>query len=113
MDRCFIAGIAYWLGLRALGCAAIRAGASSTLADHRVDSSAAIPPASWEFRPSCASLRKKRASWLRFARQLRKTRDLHWRPVRDKTFALNNSGRAIEEIWGAKVFSTYGVNGTG
>jgi phenylacetate-CoA ligase len=31
MDRCFIAGLAYWLGLRELGCAAVRAGASSPM----------------------------------------------------------------------------------
>src|SRR6202012_105903 len=30
-------------------------------------------------------------------------------PVRDRTWALNASGRAIEAAWGAKVFSTYGV----
>jgi phenylacetate-CoA ligase len=29
MDRCFIAGIAYWLGLRDIGCGMVRAGASS------------------------------------------------------------------------------------
>jgi phenylacetate-CoA ligase len=30
-------------------------------------------------------------------------------PVRDRTLGLNASGRAIEEAWGAKVYSTYGV----
>jgi len=30
-------------------------------------------------------------------------------PIRDRTLALNASGRAIEEAWGAKVYSTYGV----
>ena len=30
-------------------------------------------------------------------------------PVRDRTFGLNTSGRAIEEAWGAQLYSTYGV----
>src|SRR6266850_6244655 len=29
MDRCFMAGLAYWLGLRKVGCGIVRAGASS------------------------------------------------------------------------------------
>ena len=31
MDRCFIAGLAYWLGLRELGCAVVRVGAASPM----------------------------------------------------------------------------------
>ena len=31
MDRCFMAGLAYWLGLRELGCGILRTGASSPL----------------------------------------------------------------------------------
>jgi len=30
-------------------------------------------------------------------------------PVRDRSLALNASGRAIESSWGARVYSTYGV----
>jgi len=30
-------------------------------------------------------------------------------PIRDRAFALNYSGRAIADSWGAQVFSTYGV----
>ena len=30
-------------------------------------------------------------------------------PIRDRSFALNASGRAIEAAWGARIFSTYGV----
>ena len=29
MDRCFMAGLAYWLGLRELGCGVVRTGAAS------------------------------------------------------------------------------------
>ncbi len=31
MDRCFMAGLAYWLGLREIGCGVVRTGASSPL----------------------------------------------------------------------------------
>lgn len=31
MDRCFMAGLAYWLGLREIGCGVVRSGASSPL----------------------------------------------------------------------------------
>jgi phenylacetate-CoA ligase len=30
-------------------------------------------------------------------------------PVRERTFALNPAGQAIEEAWGTQVYSTYGV----
>jgi phenylacetate-CoA ligase len=31
MDRCFMAGLAYWLGLREIGCGVVRSGAASPL----------------------------------------------------------------------------------
>jgi phenylacetate-CoA ligase len=31
MDRCFMAGLAYWLGLREIGCGVVRTGAASPL----------------------------------------------------------------------------------
>jgi phenylacetate-CoA ligase len=31
MDRCFMAGLAYWLGLREIGCGMVRTGAASPL----------------------------------------------------------------------------------
>ncbi len=34
LDRCFIAGLAYWQGLRELGCAVVRVGASSSPPRH-------------------------------------------------------------------------------
>jgi phenylacetate-CoA ligase len=109
LDRCFIAGLAYAEGLRELGCAVVRVGPVSPLLVlemiGRVQSTAivAVP------------------SFLRVVAD--KARDVGFdlknspvnkavcigEPVRDRAFALNSAGRAIEAAWGAKVYSTYGV----
>ncbi len=109
MDRCFMAGLAYWLGLRELGCGILRTGASSPLLVLEMIERAkptvivAVPSflrvAAEKARETGFNLKKcsvKRAICI-------------GEPVRDQAFVLNASGQAIETDWGAKVYSTYGV----
>ena len=109
MDRCFIAGVAYWMGLRELGCATARVGPSSPA--YVLEVLQRLQPTVIVAVPSFLRLiaDKAREAGL----------DLHGgsvqkaicigEPIRDRSLALNIAGRAIELAWGAKVYSTYGV----
>lgn len=109
LDRCFIAGLAYTTGLRDLGCASIRVGPSSATlileTIQRVQPTAIIAVPSF-LRHVAA---KAHAAGFDLKNSPVKKIVSIGEPIRDRAFALNASGRAIEEAWGAKLFSTYGV----
>jgi len=109
MDRCFMAGLAYWLGLRELGCGVVRTGATSpTLVLEMIQR---IQPSAIVAVPSFLRLVAQKASETGFDLKNSSVKQAICigEPIRDRAFALNASGRAIEESWGAKVHSTYGV----
>jgi phenylacetate-CoA ligase len=109
LDRCFIAGMAYWLGLRELGCAAVRVGASSPLLV--LEMIERIRPTTIVGVPSFLRVIAEKARETGF--------DLRGcsvekavcigEPVRDRGLSLSASGRAIETAWAARLYSTYGV----
>jgi len=109
MDRCFMAGLAYFEGLRRLGTAVLRMGPASP-AMH-LDLLDRLRPTVVVSVPSFL----KRIA--RYAEE--QGRDLAkssiekavciGEPLRDKELALNPLGRLLEESWGVKVYSTYGV----
>jgi phenylacetate-CoA ligase len=109
MDRCFMAGLAYWLGLRELGCAVIRTGASSPMLV--LEMIARLQPTAIVAVPSFLRLIADKAHEAKFNLKLCSVKKAVCigEPIRDPAFALNASGRAIEAAWGAKVYSTYGV----
>jgi len=109
LDRGFIAGLAYWQGLRALGCTVVRAGASSSLLV--LEMIGRIRPTAIVAVPSFLRLIAAKAQETGFSLKKSPVKKLVCigEPVRDGDFALNAAGRAIEAAWGAKVFSTYGV----
>lgn len=109
MDRCFMAGLAYWLGLREIGCSVVRSGASSPLLVLEMIQRA--QPTAIVGVPSFLRLVADKA---REAGVDLKTSPVNklvciGEPIRDVTFNLNASGTALEAAWGAKVYSTYGV----
>jgi phenylacetate-CoA ligase len=109
MERGFIAGLAYWLGLRKLGCAIIRAGAASAaLALEMIQKN---QPTAVVGVPSFLRIIAEKAeeSGIDLRTTSVKKAICIGEPIRDKTFALNTAGQFIENAWGAKVFSTYGV----
>jgi phenylacetate-CoA ligase len=109
MDRCFIAGLAYWQGLRELGCNVVRVGASSALLV--LEMIERVKPTAIVAVPSFLRVIANKASETKFDLKncsVKKAVCIG-EPIRDNNFKLNNSGRAIEAAWGAKVFSTYGV----
>ncbi len=109
IDRCFIAGIAYWLGLRELGCAVARVGpASPLLVLEMIDR---LKPTAIVAVPSFLRViaEKARETGFDLQNSFVKKAVCIGEPIRDRNLLLNTSGRAIEAAWGAKVYSTYGV----
>ncbi|HEV2694475.1 MAG TPA: AMP-binding protein [Verrucomicrobiae bacterium] len=109
MDRCFIAGLAYWQGLQSLGCTVIRVGASSAMLV--LEMIERLQPTAIVGVPSFLRVIAEKAADVQFDLKNSSVKKAVCigEPVRDAKFQLNKSGRAIEAAWGAKVYSTYGV----
>ena len=107
IDRCFMAGLAYFLGLVRTGAAAIRAGSGSlpVLEDlvrtYRPTAMVGVP-----------------TLMLALGRRLKNAGDepssfglsrlvCIGEPVREQDFSLSPLGQRLEELWGGRVFSTY------
>ncbi len=109
MDRCFIAGMAYFLGLRKLGCAVARVG-PATPAMH-LDMLRRVKPTAVVGVPSFLVHLADKAAEAKFDLAgcgVRKAVCIG-EPVRHPDFTLNRAGQTIEQRWNAKVFSTYGI----
>jgi phenylacetate-CoA ligase len=109
IDRCFIAGLAYWLGLQRIGCAVARVGISSPVMVleliERLQPTAIVSVPSF-LRIVANAAREKNFDLA--GSSVTKAIGIG-EPIRDAALQLNAAGRAIEDAWGAKVFSTYGV----
>jgi phenylacetate-CoA ligase len=109
MDRCFIAGLAYWLGLRELGCAVVRVGPGSPLLVLEMIERAR--PNAIVAVPSFLRVIADKARETGFDLAAGSVRKLICigEPVRDRGFELTPPSRDLEVAWGAKIYSTYGV----
>lgn len=109
LDRCFIAGMAYYLGLRQLGCAVVRVG-PATPAMH-LDMIRRVQPTAIVSVPSFLSHLANKAVEAKFnlaASGIRKAVCIG-EAIRENNFALNRAGLAVKKCWCAKIFSTFGV----
>ncbi len=107
LDRCFMAGLAYFLGAVRLGARAVRAGAGSeaqhwqTIRATRPDTIMCVP----------SLMRRIAEKAIEMGEDPRKAgiRRLIGigEPTRDATLALLPAGQKIEELWGATLYSTY------
>jgi phenylacetate-CoA ligase len=112
MDRCFIAGLAYFSGVRSLGAAAIRNGLSSV--DSHFEIIRRLKPTAMVGVPT----------FLLKLGQFVQSQGVDPRstgvkkiicigePVRDRTLAFLRVGENLEAVWGAKVYSTYASSET-
>jgi phenylacetate-CoA ligase len=109
LDRGFIAGLAYWLGLREIGCSIVRVGPSSAVLV--LEMIERVQPAAIVAVPSFLRVIAEKAQETGFdlANCSVKKAICIGEPIRHRTLALNASGRGIESAWGARVYSTYGV----
>ncbi|CAN5256864.1 phenylacetate--CoA ligase [soil metagenome] len=109
MDRCFIAGLAYYEGLRRIGASVIRVGSGppGLLLNclQRMSPTVIVSVPSFLLRVSeyagANGIELKRSSVQRLV--------CIGEPVRDSEFVLNPLGERLESEWGARVYSTYGV----
>ena len=108
LDRCFIAGMAYFLGLRSLGASVIRVGAS--LPAMHLEIIQSMRPTAIVGVPSFLYLVAERAKEAGFdlaGCSVRKAICIG-DPIRTANMELNSTGRTLEKLWGARLFSTYG-----
>lgn len=107
IDRCFVAGLAYFSGVRSIGAAAIRNGLSS------VESHAEIIQ---QLRPTAIvgvpTFLLKLGNYL----QSQNLDPAHigvkkliciGEPIRDQQLAFLRIGENLEKLWGARIYSTY------
>jgi len=107
MDKCFIAGLAYYEGLRRLGAATVRVGSGSPVMLlsmlERLGATAIVSVPS--FLKRVAEYADERGIDLAHSTVRRLV--CIGEPVRTADFQLNALGGRIASAWGAKVYSTY------
>jgi phenylacetate-CoA ligase len=112
MDRCFIAGLAYFLGARELGASVIRNG-HGTIASHLDVIQRTSPTAAVGVPIFLLKLAKYITSQgFSLADFGIKRLVCIGEPLRDRDLHLLNVGRELERLWGAKVYSTYASSET-
>ncbi len=107
LDRCFMAGLAYFLGAVRLGARAVRAGAGSeaqhwqTIRATRPDTIMCVPSLMRRIAEKAIEMGEDpREAGIRRLIGIGE-------PTRDATLALLPTGQKIEELWGATLYSTY------
>lgn len=109
LDRCFIAGLAYYLGLRRMGCTVVRGGSSvprlhlDLLGRLKPDVLVGVP----SFLCRVAEAAKVEGLSLRET-SVRKLVCIG-EPIREPEGGLNSVGLRIADDWQAGLFSTYGI----
>jgi phenylacetate-CoA ligase len=108
LDRCFIAGLAYWLGLREAGCTAVRVGAG--VPRMHLDLLDRLRPSAIVAVPSFLRLLAEQAAEARVDLRQASVRRLVCigEPVRQPDFSPNRVGAFLAAAWNARVVSTYG-----
>ncbi len=107
MDRCFVAGLAYFLGIRNIGAAAVRNGLNSFASHMEI-----IQQMNPTVMVGVPSFLYKLGLFLKSSGLDPKETSVRkmvciGEPIRDKDLALSKLGERLEEIWSARIFSTY------
>ncbi len=112
IDRCFIAGLAYFSGVRSLGAAAIRNGLSSV--ESHLGMIQRLHPTAVVGVPSfLLKLGRFVQSQNIDPRSLGVKRLICiGEPIRDRALVFLKLGENLEEAWGAKIYSTYASSET-
>jgi phenylacetate-CoA ligase len=108
LDRCFIAGMAYFMGLRLLGCAIVRAGPATPMLSLEMLQCARITAIVGV--PSFLLLLAGKAAEAGLDPAKLGARKLICigESIREQDFSLNPAGQLLEQRWQARVYSTYG-----
>jgi phenylacetate-CoA ligase len=112
LDRCFIAGLAYFSGVRSLGAAAIRNGLSSVESHFEI-----IKRLKPTILVGVPSFLLKLGAYIKTqdrdpsAMGIKKLICIG-EPIRDRNLAFLRMGENLESLWGAKIYSTYASSET-
>lgn len=108
LDRCFIAGMAYFMGLRLLGCSIVRAGPATPLLSLEMLQRARVTAVVGV--PSSLLLLAEKAAEAGLDPAKLGVRKLICigEPIRKQDFSLNRMGELLAQSWQARVYSTYG-----
>ncbi len=105
IDRCFVAGLAYFEGVRAVGAATIRNGLN-TLESH-TEIIRQLKPTAVVGVPSFLKRLGMHLKKVNLFPEPVRMLICIGEPVRNSDLTLNPLGEHLEQLWGAKVFSTY------
>lgn len=107
IDRCFMAGLAYFMGLLRIGATIIRAGSGSIPA--LMDLVFAHKPTTMVGVPSLMLALGRRLAETGTEPGILGIRRLVCigEPVREQDFSLSPLGRNLEQLWGGQIFGTY------
>jgi len=112
MDRCFIAGLAYYAGIRAVGAAAVRNGVN-TPASHmevirRMDPSVIVGVPSFLLKLG----QYMKSEGMDPSALKARTLVCIGEPLRGRDMEMQRLGRELENLWDAKAYSTYASSET-
>ena len=109
IDKCFMAGLAYFEGLRRLGVTAVRVGAGSPAMllsmTQRLNATAIVSVPS--FLKRVAAYASQRG--INLAQSTVRKLICIGEPIRESSWRLTSMGAQIAEAWDAQVYSTYGI----
>ncbi|MFA5394202.1 MAG: AMP-binding protein [Candidatus Ratteibacteria bacterium] len=104
LDRCFVAGLAYFSGIRAIGAAAVRSGLN-TLESH-AEIIKQTNPTVIVGVPTFLKKLGKYVAGKKIGHRVKKLVCIG-EPLRDENLGFLKLGRELEEVWQAKAYSTY------
>lgn len=112
LDRCFIAGLAYFSGVRSLGAAAIRNGLSSVESHFEI-----IKRLKPTILVGVPSFLLKLGTYIKTQDRVPSALGIKkliciGEPIRDRNLAFLRMGENLEALWGAKIYSTYASSET-
>ena len=107
MDRCFVAGLAYFMGIRSLGGTAIRNGLNSI--ESHLDLLCKLKPTVIVGVPSFLYRMGKYIRENSDTKLMNSVRKLVCigEPIRNNDFAVSEIGSKLKQIWDADLYSTY------
>ena len=110
LDRCFIAGLAYYSGIRALGAAAIRNGLNSL--ESHLELIKRLKPTAIVGVPSFLRKLGLYLNQKNYPAQKSGIKKIVCigEPLRNKNLKFLKVGQDLEKIWKAKVYSTYSTS---
>ena len=109
MDRCFIAGLAYYEGLKQMGSTVLRIGSGPP--GMLLDFIKRLQPTAVVSVPSFLKKVQRYAVAEGFSLEDTSVSKLICigEPIRDRYFSLNALGQSLENTWNARVYSTYAM----